>query len=168
MSACSWSFVLGNTTLGIKPVFLVFPFLLSTQNMFTHQLLVVINTRKMAKFKHFCVAISLAFLYLVNCQDSEFEFEDGGECKVTEKSSEEIKPCIFPFIYENNSYYGCTLDGPGEITVPWCSTKVDPLTLVHIPNEGVWGDCNDSCPSDAEGLADFEFFKEQSNCKFNS
>ena len=119
----------------------------------------------MAKFKHFCVAISLAFLYLVNCQDSEFEFEDGGECKVTEKSSEEIKPCIFPFIYENNSYYGCTLDGPGEITVPWCSTKVDPLTLVHIPNEGVWGDCNDSCPSDAEGLADFEFFKEQSNCK---
>ena len=35
-------------------------------------------------------------------------FENQKECLVNEKKSETNKPCEFPFIYENETYYGCT------------------------------------------------------------
>ena len=37
-----------------------------------------------------------------------------GECKVTEKATGDIKPCQFPFIYNNKTYYGCTTVDNGE------------------------------------------------------
>ena len=35
-------------------------------------------------------------------------FENQKDCLVNEKKSETNKPCEFPFIYENVTYYGCT------------------------------------------------------------
>ena len=37
---------------------------------------------------------------------------------------------------------------------PWCSTKTDPITMEHLPNEGLWGDCpqDDSCTTAEQGM----------------
>ena len=47
-------------------------------------------------------------------------------CKVIEENSSEIKSCKFPFIYNDEAYYGCTtVDGVNGKA--WCSTKVSYL-----------------------------------------
>lgn len=55
------------------------------------------------------------------------------------------KPCIFPFILNNQKYNSCTdiLDSSGNY---WCSTKVD-INGKHI--SGNWGYCNNFCPKDS-------------------
>jgi hypothetical protein len=37
---------------------------------------------------------------------------------------------------------------------PWCSTKTDPITMEHLPNEGLWGDCpqDNSCTTAEQGM----------------
>ena len=50
--------------------------------------------------------------------------------------------CIFPFIFDVNTYYGCVADGDES----WCSTKVD-INGVHIGGKGNWGICDPDCTS---------------------
>ena len=111
----------------------------------------------------------LSIFCLLNCQavqeDDQVFNGEKGLCSVKEAGSLKEKPCQFPFIFDNETYYGCTLAG-NDITEPWCSTKTDPLTYEHITNIGAYGDCDDSCPSDQEGKNDFDEYVEQSNCKY--
>ena len=53
----------------------------------------------------------------------------------------------FPNMYTMDS--GEFYDG-----TPWCSTKTDPITMEHLPNEGLWGDCpqDDSCTTAEQGM----------------
>ena len=44
-------------------------------------------------------------------------------CVVKEERSNETKPCIFPFQFQEKMYYGCTKDGYKDDLEPWCSTK---------------------------------------------
>ena len=42
----------------------------------------------------------------------------------------DLKPCKFPFIFKNKTYYNCTYDYTLEnnaftLARPWCSTKTD-------------------------------------------
>ena len=111
----------------------------------------------------------LSIFCLLDCRavqedDQVFQGEKG-VCSVKEAGSSKEKPCQFPFIFENETYYGCTLAGGSDVTEPWCSTKTDPLTYEHITKIGAYGDCDDSCPSDQEGKNDFDEYAEQSNCK---
>jgi len=54
--------------------------------------------------------------------------------------------CVFPFKYNDITYNGCiTIKDPEN--KPWCSTKVDPATKIHISGTGDWGHCNPNCPS---------------------
>jgi len=108
----------------------------------------------------------LLIFCLLNCQavqedDQVFQGEKG-LCSVKEAGSLIEKPCQFPFIYDNETYYGCTLKDT-ENGEPWCSTKTDPLTYEHITKIGAYGDCDDSCPSDQVGKNDFDEYAEQSN-----
>ena len=68
------------------------------------------------------------------------------ECQVTEKASNQQKPCEFPFIFKKVTYHGCTKDDAGENGNPWCSTKVNSTTKEHITGQSFFGDCNPSCP----------------------
>jgi len=71
-------------------------------------------------------------------------------CDVTEKASLDIKPCQFPFIYQDETYYGCT-SNHDEDQLPWCSTQIDPITNEHVDKSGYWGHCPDTCPTEREG-----------------
>ena len=53
------------------------------------------------------------------------------DCVVEEVKSGLRKPCQFPFIFSNQTFYGCTIF-QGENGNPWCSTKVDPLGRVYL------------------------------------
>ena len=44
------------------------------------------------------------------------------DCTVFEQKSGELKPCEDVFIYENQTYYGCTTED-SENGEAWCSTK---------------------------------------------
>ena len=64
-----------------------------------------------------------------------------------------IKKCQFPFIFQNQTFYGCTTFGAEGI--PWCSTKIDALDFQHVGGKGYYGDCPlplDICPSAENGL----------------
>ena len=71
-------------------------------------------------------------------------------CNVTERASVEIKPCQFPFIYKNETFFGCT-SNHDEDQLPWCSTQTDSITNEHIDKSGYWGHCPDTCPTEHEG-----------------
>ena len=68
------------------------------------------------------------------------------ECQVTEKASNQKKPCEFPFIFKKVTYHGCTKDDAGVLGHPWCSTKVNSTTKEHITGQSFYGDCESSCP----------------------
>jgi len=53
------------------------------------------------------------------------------------------KPCIFPFMWNGETYYECPID-LDDSSQRWCSTKVD-LNGKHITGEGHWGHCNSKC-----------------------
>ena len=79
------------------------------------------------------------------------------ECRVIEKSSGESKPCIGAFVFQDQTYYGCTTVG-SENGEAWCSTKVDPLTYEHITDGDFFGYCKDTkCVTAEKGQ------KEQNN-----
>ncbi len=82
-------------------------------------------------FTLFCaVVISYAIEFGTNDQDglidTLFDFENEKECLVKEKKSGLDKPCDFPFIYENKTYYGCSTyvkyqSGRENFNeIPWC------------------------------------------------
>ena len=80
-------------------------------------------------------------------------------CAVNEIASNSTKPCQFPFIYENKTFYGCTRLYGGENGNPWCSTKINPLTYDHIVGQDLYGDCTDnSCPTEEQGVKSYEKF----------
>ena len=56
----------------------------------------------------------LVFGALSNGKPQNNVISSEGECKVTEKATGDIKPCQFPFIYNNKTYYGCTTVDNGE------------------------------------------------------
>ena len=68
------------------------------------------------------------------------------ECQVTEKASNQQKPCEFPFVFKKVTYHSCTKDDAGENGNPWCSTKVNSITKEHITGQSFFGDCESSCP----------------------
>ena len=53
------------------------------------------------------------------------------DCVVKEVKSGLRKPCQFPFIFSNQTFYGCTIF-KSDNGNPWCSTKVDPLGREHL------------------------------------
>ena len=110
---------------------------------------------KMGWFQISLVGIFL-FLSCVNCrpQDGDIDsiFEEQKDCLVKEVGSNETKPCQFPFIFENETYYGCTLKGARPGGNSWCSTKQNQLTQEHVSGGGHFGDCLvEECPSSEEG-----------------
>ena len=54
--------------------------------------------------------------------------------------------CVFPFIYANQTYTGCTNVDNGE--TEWCSTEVDE-TRQYVT--GQYGECSSNCPSATGG-----------------
>ena len=83
---------------------------------------------------------------------------NGKECKVIELGSKLSKPCQFPFIYRNRTFYGCTTfdDSDGKA---WCSTKIDPIDYAAdvTPNGKFWGHCPENeCPTEKVGLERFQ------------
>ena len=83
--------------------------------------------------------------------DMDSIFNKQKECLVKEDGSGLTKPCHFPFIFNNHTYYGCTLES-AEGGKPWCSTQQNQLTHEHISGGGYYGDCTDNCPSYEVGL----------------
>ena len=85
------------------------------------------------------------------------QLEKENECVVNEIASNLTKPCQFPFIYENQTFYGCTRFGQNGN--PWCSTKINPLTYDHIDGKNFYGYCiEDLCSTDDEGAESYEKF----------
>ena len=55
-------------------------------------------------------ALFLSFSLASSRPEEGFEiFEDPKDCLVEERGSGDSKPCQFPFIYKNETFYGCTL-----------------------------------------------------------
>ena len=72
------------------------------------------------KFHDF-IYFLLVFGALSNGKPQNNPINSEGECKVTEKATGDIKPCQFPFIYNNKTYYGCTTvdNGEGDNGIAW-------------------------------------------------
>ena len=45
-------------------------------------------------------------------------------CKVIERKTQSSKNCAFPFIYKNETYFGCTAADSEDRGGNWCSTQV--------------------------------------------
>ena len=101
-------------------------------------------------------------------------------CSVIEKKTNLEKPCEFPFIYENKTFYGCTTylklaNGKEKVALPWCSTKTEAISHEQITGRNFWGNClKDNpkiCPSAEQGQKaadlweDIEISKLQATCK---
>jgi len=56
--------------------------------------------------------------------------------------------CVFPFLYKNTTYAGCTDDKDPDGKY-WCSTMVDSLGQ-HVKSS--WGHCQSDCPTAADML----------------
>ncbi len=70
-------------------------------------------------------------------------------CTVIEKTSQEAKPCIFPFKYSGQTMTECTtLNDPED--KPWCSTKVNDKGN-HVTAGGFWGHCDQGCDTNDSG-----------------
>ena len=56
----------------------------------------------------------------------------------------EGKKCVFPFVYNGNTYNGCTIDESFN-GLALCATSVDRNRKVYHAYEA-WGDCKPGCP----------------------
>lgn len=67
------------------------------------------------------------------------------QCR-TEGGGNSNRKCLFPFIFREKIYRGCTndYDPNGRL---WCSTLVDENGN-HISGQGEWGYCSNNCPID--------------------
>ena len=79
---------------------------------------------------YFYLTLILLFDVKISVQD-DVENLSKKVCEVKEVKSGLRKPCQFPFIFSNQTFYGCTIF-QSENGNPWCSTKVDPLGWVHM------------------------------------
>ena len=50
-------------------------------------------------------------------------------------------PCVFPFIFDGETFNECPLDDDGA----WCSTLVD-ANGIHVGGQDKWGNCGPGCP----------------------
>ena len=66
------------------------------------------------------------------------------KCRTTADSKDPKKPCIFPFKFKGEKYFGCPPD-PEVKGRRWCSTAVDNRGN-HITGKGNFGFCEESCP----------------------
>ena len=126
--------------------------------------------------KNMVLRSSLTFIFLykiivIYAQDDLldilFDFENKNDCLVQEKNTSLERPCEFPFIYENKTYYGCSTyvkykDGRENFDeTPWCSTKTEPISTEHIPGGFFWGNCpqDGSCLTSEEGQVAENFWE---------
>ena len=78
------------------------------------------------------------FFYVSYPSDSN----PGFECLTSMFSSDDGKPCSFPFIYQNKSNEKCNYYMDGDYS--WCLTRVrDDNTMVE--DSEYWGQCNKRC-----------------------
>ena len=74
-----------------------------------------------------------------------FEIDvSGPKCVTTNDSPTKDTPCAIPFKFQGKLKEGCITETDPDGR-HWCSTKVDEK-LDHVPGEGNWGYCTDSCP----------------------
>ena len=66
------------------------------------------------------------------------------KCRTTADSKDPKKPCIFPFKFKGEKYFGCPPDREVKGR-RWCSTAVDNRGN-HITGKGNFGFCEESCP----------------------
>ena len=71
-------------------------------------------------------------------------------------SIEGNKSCIFPFIYDGNTYYGCRVYGG----LPLCSTKVDENGF-HVREPGNVNACDPNCLTQEEAMKRRKWKKEK-------
>jgi len=87
------------------------------------------------------------------------------QCKVIERKTQSSKNCVFPFIYKNETYFGCTAADSENRGGNWCSTQINSLTFEHVDGDNNYGICpEDTCDSQEEGLRKWEkwnSFQEQ-------
>jgi hypothetical protein len=69
-------------------------------------------------------------------------------------------PCIFPFIYQNQTYNKCT-PRDSDTRQPWCATAVDSDNVVI---DYAWGDCAEGCPGTRVECDDRYFSIEDGVC----
>ncbi|XP_040579869.1 matrix metalloproteinase-9 [Lepeophtheirus salmonis] len=55
------------------------------------------------------------------------------------------RSCIFPFVYNGQSYSTCTTV---DSTIPWCATRVEPVSNEPI----LYGYCNNNCQVSESGV----------------
>merc|ERR1711962_802202 len=104
------------------------------------------GTHNMRKF---CLILGLN-LWLVfgnptPIDEEKDEYEDYGMdvCLTSADSEAPEAECVFPFTFNNFTYYGCPTD-PVDETKRWCSIKTDE-NGVHVEGEGTWGYCTVGC-----------------------
>ena len=77
-------------------------------------------------------------VYLINqALFSNFSTGQKDNCQTVEG-----KKCVFPFVYNGNTYNGCTIDESVD-DLAWCATGVDRNRKVY---DEAWGDCKPGCP----------------------
>jgi len=77
------------------------------------------------------------------------------ECKTVQKNN-----CVFPFIYEGETYNKCTTVG-SENEAPWCATEVDENGEVV---RNTWEDCEEGCPGTSFECNNGFLFNEEGEC----
>ena len=64
--------------------------------------------------------------------------------------------CVFPFIYKQNIYGGCTMVDSKDGSA-WCSTLVD-SEGIHVEGDETWGHCSNGLGcSQLSGIANYGF-----------
>ena len=86
-------------------------------------------------------------------------------CSVIEDKSQEVKPCILPFIYYGKTMRQCTPQEDPD-NKPWCSTKVDAYGN-HISDGGNWGHCGQDCFENQAPVLRAELPFGEGNVNFN-
>jgi len=76
-----------------------------------------------------------------------YAFDIYDENCITNGGPDAGSACVFPFIYDGETYNECTIDGAEDGYTPWCSTKTDESGN-HIGGNGHYGTCGYECKID--------------------